>query len=311
MSKKRIKQYLMLLTVVGLVSIAAGGSGTFASFDAETTNANNVIQTGTLFLHDNGGTTTCTSETAANNHLNAGCDTLFQNVTLNPGNGTPTTIAHLTLTNAGSIDASDIKFNDNGTACSNGTPTLMTIGAAGGTSGSTTLTVSGLGQALVVGTPISIAGDATAYKVNAAAASGATSVTITPALTQTDNNAVVTLNTTGIGAATTLCGQLLFNVVEMTDNTFSAASSCAFGPANCQSVFPGGAAQFATALSGISASPAFTALTIPGALNGNAANKLTAGKSRFFVVQVYAPVGLGNTAQNQKATFNLNWHIDQ
>ena len=35
MSKKRFKQYLMLLTVTGLVAVAAGGgSGTFASFSA-------------------------------------------------------------------------------------------------------------------------------------------------------------------------------------------------------------------------------------------------------------------------------------
>ncbi len=62
MSKKRIKQYLMLLTVIGLVSIASG-SGTFASFSAQTTNAGNTFSAGTLFLHDtaNGGTT-CNSE---------------------------------------------------------------------------------------------------------------------------------------------------------------------------------------------------------------------------------------------------------
>ena len=51
MSKKRFKQYLMLLTVVGLVAVAAGGgSGTFASFTAETTNAGNTFATGTLVL---------------------------------------------------------------------------------------------------------------------------------------------------------------------------------------------------------------------------------------------------------------------
>lgn len=87
MSRKRTKQYLMLLMVVGLVSIAAGGSGTFASFSAETTNAGNYFATGTLILNDNGGTNTCTSAiksanlTGANsNNLNTtgtNCDTLF------------------------------------------------------------------------------------------------------------------------------------------------------------------------------------------------------------------------------------------
>ena len=87
MSRKRTKQYLMLLMVVGLVSIAAGGSGTFASFTAETTNAGNYFATGTLILNDNGGTNTCTSAINSNNatpadsnNLNdtgTDCDTLF------------------------------------------------------------------------------------------------------------------------------------------------------------------------------------------------------------------------------------------
>jgi hypothetical protein len=79
MSKKRVKQYLMLLTAIGLVSIAAGGSGTFASFDAEVTNSGNYFATGTLVLNDNGGTNTCTSAVDSDNHNTTGtdCDTLF------------------------------------------------------------------------------------------------------------------------------------------------------------------------------------------------------------------------------------------
>ena len=62
MSKKRVKQYLTILSVIGLVSIASG-SGTFASFSAQTTNTGNTFSAGTLFLHDTAnGTTTCTSE---------------------------------------------------------------------------------------------------------------------------------------------------------------------------------------------------------------------------------------------------------
>ena len=78
MSKKRMKQYLMLLCVIGLVSVAAG-SGTFASFSAQTTNPNNTFAAGTLYLHDtpNGGTT-CTSESA----------TTGPNFNVNPGDGT-------------------------------------------------------------------------------------------------------------------------------------------------------------------------------------------------------------------------------
>jgi predicted ribosomally synthesized peptide with SipW-like signal peptide len=107
MSKKRLKQYLMLLTVVGLVAVAAGGgSGTFASFSAEVTNANNTFAAGTLYLHDNGGTTTCTSESSSDNLSTNNCDVLFTAGDLTAGAQT----ADLTLSNAGTIPASDIKF---------------------------------------------------------------------------------------------------------------------------------------------------------------------------------------------------------
>lgn len=114
MSKKRIKQYLMLLTVVGLVAIAAGGgNGTFASFSAQVTNPGNTFASGTLFLHDNGGSTTCKSETGPLNVINGTgtdggdtCDTLF---TADLSNGPAT--ADLTLTNDGSIDAAHVKFS--------------------------------------------------------------------------------------------------------------------------------------------------------------------------------------------------------
>lgn len=84
MSRKRTKQYLMLLMVIGLVSIAAGGSGTFASFSAQTTNAGNYFATGSLILNDNGGHSTCTSAVATgtvnSQNTNAGtdCDVLFK-----------------------------------------------------------------------------------------------------------------------------------------------------------------------------------------------------------------------------------------
>src|SRR4051794_34004 len=79
MSGKRTKQYLMLLMVVGLVSIAAGGGGTFASFSAETANTGNYFATGTLILNDNGGVNTCTSAVDSGNSNTTGtdCDTLF------------------------------------------------------------------------------------------------------------------------------------------------------------------------------------------------------------------------------------------
>jgi predicted ribosomally synthesized peptide with SipW-like signal peptide len=116
MSKKRVKQYLMLLTVIGLVAVAAGGSGTFASFSAEVTNTGNTFASGTLFLHNTDGVTTCTSESNSLN-VNPGtgtggdtCAVLFNASDFQGGAQTAT----IELDNAGTINASDIKFDVSG-----------------------------------------------------------------------------------------------------------------------------------------------------------------------------------------------------
>jgi predicted ribosomally synthesized peptide with SipW-like signal peptide len=108
------KTYLKILLVAGLLAVVGGGAGTFATFNAEVTNPGNTFATGTLFLHNFGGTNTCTSESASNN-FNAGtgtggdtCDTLFSVPTLL--DTTAAQYANLKLTNAGTLDASGIKF---------------------------------------------------------------------------------------------------------------------------------------------------------------------------------------------------------
>jgi predicted ribosomally synthesized peptide with SipW-like signal peptide len=117
MSRKRLKQYLMLLLAIGVVAIAVSGSGTFASFSAQVTNPGNAFVSGTLFLHDTNGATTCTSESATaspNFNVNPGdgtngdsCAVLFNNVDFSAGAAT----ADLALDNAGTIAASDIVFS--------------------------------------------------------------------------------------------------------------------------------------------------------------------------------------------------------
>lgn len=107
MSKKRMKQYLMLLCVIGLVAVASG-SGTFASFSAQTTNAGNTFSAGTLYLHDtSNGTTTCNSESATtgpNYNIDpTGCGILFT-ADLSQG----ATTAELALKNAGSLASTDL-----------------------------------------------------------------------------------------------------------------------------------------------------------------------------------------------------------
>ena len=94
---KKTKRYLMLLAAVGLIAVAAGGSGTFATFNAEVTNSGNTFASGTLFLHDtpNGGTV-CKSEDDLTNNTYSSCTFLF-NADLSGGSQTAT----LALNNPG------------------------------------------------------------------------------------------------------------------------------------------------------------------------------------------------------------------
>ena len=130
MSRKRIKQYLMLLLAIGVIAVVASGSGTFASFNAETQNNNNTFATGTLLLHSTTGGTTCASESNSGN-LNVtdptGCSVLFSNVsigspakgTLHTGNdvasGSPITSIVVDLTGNSAIEPGDQIQLDNGT----------------------------------------------------------------------------------------------------------------------------------------------------------------------------------------------------
>ena len=300
MSKKHIKQYLMLLTVVGLVAVAAGGgNGTFASFSAETTNANNTFATGTLFLHNQVGVgTICTSEAGALN-VNGSCSTLFNVTAAKPGQ--TATQADLTLTNAGSINASGIKFLS--PSCTDSVPALTTLSAAAAQS-ATSVTVNALPQALVKGTPIKISGDS--YTVNANAASGATSITITPGVIPVGGyvgTETVAIDTSGLGAPT-LCSQLQFQIVE-TASDFSTVDGCAFGTGSCNLVGP------FTGHTLSSLPNTLTSLALANAVNGNAGTGLDAGKTRYFVVEVFAPTTVDNTGQNAQVKLDLTWHIDQ
>jgi hypothetical protein len=108
MSKKRIKQYLMLLTVVGLVAIAAGGgNGTFASFNAEVMNAGNTFATGTLILSDKVQTgTACYSNEGVNN-VNANCTVLLNTANLKTASSESN---YLTIKNEGTLTSTDLKL---------------------------------------------------------------------------------------------------------------------------------------------------------------------------------------------------------
>lgn len=138
MGRKRIKQYLTLLFAIGVIAVVANGGGTFASFNAQVTNPGNTFASGTLFLHDTTGGTTCKSESA--NSANGGnntidgtgtdfsgadvCKALFPSVDLSTA---PPWTANLALNNAGTALASNVEFDVSNCTVSTNTATSSTV----------------------------------------------------------------------------------------------------------------------------------------------------------------------------------------
>lgn len=393
MSKTSIKRYLMLLGAIGLVAVASGGAGTFASFNAEVTNSGNSFATGTLILNDNGGTNTCTSEGGLVNTGAGDCDTLFKlskfafastsyaggtaldnstspgaitigavtgaaiypgdTLTISQGANTDTTLkatsyaavgavtvdvdpgllthsytsgatitdnndtylANLTLTNAGTIDASGIKFEAGGTPCTHqyteGHSTLNMGSLTAGVSSGTTLTFSTItAGAFQAGDPVVVSEGGHYNTFIAQSASTATTVVVTAAQKWNgnyDTSAVVSGPEFNGATAQNLCSNLKFSVTEMTSSfspDFTGAAGCAYGgtttPVATNACDLGGG----TALSGVPSTLTALSLASPG---------LSAGSSKYFQLAVhYTGSAFDNTYQNTEATaFSLTWHIDQ
>jgi len=317
MSKTRTKRYLVLLAAIGLVATALGGTGTFATFGAQVTNTGNYFATGTLLLHNNGGTTTCTSEADSNNTNNLtsnGCDTLFK---IAPLTSTSPQWAHLTLTNAGSINSSDIQVSEPGGCTSPvssfGPNTLVAPLPVAG-SPVTTLHFTSLTGSIAAGDAILVTEGthAQTFTATAAAAATATSVTVQSV---NANYSYTTAASMGVsptfGADPGLCSGLEIVIVETADNTFNSnnpvgAVSCSYGVINTGPPDTGCLFDPSKTLGNLSVSP------VP-LLNNDAATStpLAAGTSRYFLIGIQPTGTFGNAYQNRRAQFDLRWQIDQ
>ncbi|HVC87419.1 MAG TPA: hypothetical protein VNC40_08340 [Gaiellaceae bacterium] len=393
MSRNNLKRYLMLLAVIGLLAVGMGGSGTFASFNAEVSNTGNYFQSGTLLLHDNGGTTTCASESASNNLNNSSnnCDVLFNfpvslasatlTTALVSGNAvtslavtaiagiavqtgdsiivtsgantqtfvasapaalgatsisvtsqnanfsypigslvtgdTSTRYATLKLTNAGTLDASDIKF-DTPSNCTDSTGSTVNATLPGSLSAGaqTTITTSAIAIALRTGDVITITQGANTDTVTAAANAnvGATSINVTGSTTVNSYTSGATFSWGPTFGAGTLCSQLQFVIIE-TDTSYNHNSAnhalgCAYGTADINNGTDGLGCTFAGGTNLSTIGNTLTALSLVSGANSNTGVQLNASQSRYFVIGVRAS-SLANTYQNKLASFDLRWHIDQ
>jgi hypothetical protein len=380
--------------VIGLVAIASGGgSGTFASFNAEVANNGNTFASGTLYLHDTNGSTTCASESSTSNSnlgtpftANNGCAVLFSTtlptghttlstaltnggatstltvaaivgggiqsgdeILLNDGSGHTQTFfataaastgatsisvstqnanfaypsgtttvtddarfTRLQLTNAGSLDASGIKFSlGNPGGCVDSTATTTTANLSGlHNVGSTVLTLSApLTNGVPSGTVITIAApNSETVTTSASANPGATTLAVSATTQSHATNTQISWGLSFTGG-TALCGSLPIVVVE-TNSTYghdtgTAALGCAYGT----SLANYGCSFGANKISTIGTS--LTSLTLASGGSGNTGTQLNSNSSRYFVIGVQTPASLTNGSQNEQAKFDLVWHIDQ
>jgi hypothetical protein len=103
---KRVLVAAMLIGVAGYV----GFGGTFANFQAETSNHGSSISSGTLTMSNtvNGGTACFSYNAVSADNVNGGCDAPFAITNVAPGTWQTTQVAKIVIQNTGSIDASKL-----------------------------------------------------------------------------------------------------------------------------------------------------------------------------------------------------------
>ena len=297
MSRTNLKRYLMLLAAIGLVAIASGGgSGTFASFNAEVQNNGNVFATGALFLHDHPfGGNLCKSELNNTTNVNINCD-----VILDQTDAATNTTYHgkIAISNAGTINGNPLTLN---VSCTNTQPAIATSHLAYGISGvATTLTVDGLQQPLIEGTNLKIGSDT--FTVSTTTGTPTGTADSVPVTVNSDAQAISVGDPVELAAFGTgdFCGNSASNVdLTIQETTSSYATTTDSG---C--VYPGSGCT-----------------TTPGTLHGaglspiNLSGALAAGETRYFVFSFTMPThGSGtadNVLQNSEANFGLDWTVTQ
>jgi hypothetical protein len=113
------KRKWVLTIAVAIAALAAMGSGSYASYSAQTTNPSNKFATGALVLTNTkqgGSACLSTAGGATDNNVNNACDTLFNLTVKKPGDSAT---VNLTVQNSGSLAATIFKVFSSACADSN------------------------------------------------------------------------------------------------------------------------------------------------------------------------------------------------
>lgn len=347
MSRKHVKQYLMLLLAVGVIAVALSGGGTFASFNAQVANRNNTFATGTLYLHES-ATNTCTSESASSNsnlntsltHLGDACDILFSGV-----NASGYDLVGLDMKNAGSLDGDGLHlalgntangFTQTGCVSSLAYSNIDTLGTplVSGNAVTTIALSSPLTISIYNGAHVRL-NDGTntqIFTTSAIAHVGDTSISV---VSQNANHSYTTSTpTTNVqyspqfnGGGGNLCNDLKLEIVEVPtsgdlgnvtvdpttgDTSAPAGSVCAYG--GLTNGTNGCDFTNATALSGIPNYSTFDDLSLKdltGSTDPNTGTGLDAGTDRYIVLALVVDPAATNSDQSLQASFDLVWNMNQ
>jgi hypothetical protein len=177
----RAKKGLLLLMAVGAAAYFGLG-GTFANFQAETSNGGSSISSGTLVMSNlvNANANACFSYNAPTaDNINAGCDAPFAVSNVAPGTFNSTQVAKIVVTNTGSIDGSHLYLfasQVNGKLAGGITKDQTGITTL-------TLTASGLEGTVATGNNIvlSYGGHSQTFSATAPAIGGATTLSVSSA----------------------------------------------------------------------------------------------------------------------------------
>jgi hypothetical protein len=180
----RTKKALLLMMAIGAAAYFGFG-GTFANFQAETSNGGSSISSGTLVMSNqvNANASACFSYNAPTaDNINAGCDAPFAASNTAPGTFNSTQVAKIVVTNTGSIDGSHLYLYASQV---NG---KLATGITSGQTAITSLALTSANPAGLEGTiangnniVVSYGGHSQTFSANGATIGGATSIAVNSA----------------------------------------------------------------------------------------------------------------------------------
>jgi hypothetical protein len=188
----------------------------------------------------------------------------------------------------------------------NSKSTITTTSGSVSSGAQTTIAVSALPYALVKGTSLTIAQGANTdvLTLHANAASGATSIDVTGSSTTNSYTTGALIQYTATFGSSNLCSNVLFYIDEA-NSAWATPEKCIYGGSS------GASCSFGTTTSHVSDIGTSLNDLTPSLWSNGMSSALDAGGSRWITIGVQAPSSLVNANQNQSATFDLKWDLDQ